>query len=173
MTLLCACWTVRWSSSVPPPCNIHCSNIIPGSPSQSQIIAFGSMRTHVRMVAVRSASYLYEHMFSPAHTSKLAQRALGALRVARSFLLLEDDYSVDWEVDQDERTRVSHPHRAPLRGGCAQRRAGQLPARPQACLSPVGGTHHCVSHTGHAAAMLTRGACDWRGARMRSTSASS
>jgi hypothetical protein len=80
----------------------------------------------------------YEHMFSPAPTSKLAQRALGALRVARSFLLLEDDYSVDWEVGQDERDRVSHPHRAPMRGGCAQRRAGQLPARPQACLSPVG-----------------------------------
>jgi hypothetical protein len=58
--------------------------------------------------------------------------------MARSFLLLEDDYDVDWEVDQDERTCVSHPHRAPLRGGCAQRRAGQLPARPQACLSPVG-----------------------------------
>jgi hypothetical protein len=77
-------------------------------------------------------------MFSPAPTSKLAQRTLGALRVARSFLLLEDDYSVDWEVGQDERARVPHPHRAALRGGCAPRRAGQLPARPQACLSPVG-----------------------------------
>jgi hypothetical protein len=77
-------------------------------------------------------------MFSTAPTSKLAQRTLGALRVARSFLLLEDDYAVDWEVGQDERARVSHPHRAALRGGCAPRRAGQLPARPQACLSPVG-----------------------------------
>jgi hypothetical protein len=77
-------------------------------------------------------------MFSPAPTSKLAQRTLGALRVARSFLLLEDDYAVDWEVGQVERARVQHPHRAALRGGCAPRRAGQLPARPQACLSPVG-----------------------------------
>jgi hypothetical protein len=77
-------------------------------------------------------------MFSPAPTSKLAQRSLGALRVARSFLLLEDDYAVDWEVGQEQRARVSHPHRAALRGGCAPRRAGQLPARPQACLSPVG-----------------------------------
>jgi hypothetical protein len=77
-------------------------------------------------------------MFPPAPKTKLAQRALGALRVARSFLLLEDDNEVDWEVGQDERTHVSHPHRAPLRGGCAQRRAGESPARPQACLSPVG-----------------------------------
>jgi hypothetical protein len=76
-------------------------------------------------------------MFSPAPTSKLAQRALGALRVARSFLLLEDDYDVDWEVDQDERTHVPHPHRAPLRGGSASRRAGQPPTRPQVCLSPL------------------------------------
>jgi hypothetical protein len=80
----------------------------------------------------------YEHMFPPPPKNKLAQRALGALRVARSFLLLEDDYEVDWEVGQDERTAVPHPHRAPLRGGCAQRRAGLVPARPQACLSPVG-----------------------------------
>jgi hypothetical protein len=79
-------------------------------------------------------------MFSRAPKTKLAQRALGALRVARSFLLLEDDYDVDWEVDQDELTRVPHPHRAALRGGCAQGRVGQVPARPQACLSPIGRT---------------------------------
>jgi hypothetical protein len=83
-------------------------------------------------------------MFSPAPKIKLAQRTLGALRVARSFLLLEDDYDVDWEVDQDERTRVPHPHRAALRGGCAPRRVGQVPARPQACLSPI--SHHGVEH---------------------------
>ncbi|HEY4812078.1 MAG TPA: hypothetical protein VIH71_13575 [Solirubrobacteraceae bacterium] len=76
-------------------------------------------------------------MFSPAPKTKLAQRTLGALRVARSFLMLEDDYDVDWEVDQDERTRVPHPHRAALRGGYAQRRVGQVPARPQACLCPM------------------------------------
>jgi hypothetical protein len=77
-------------------------------------------------------------MFPPRPTSKLAQRALGALRVAGSFLLLEDDCDVDWEVGRDEPTTVPHPHRARLRGGCAERRAGQLPARAQACLSPVG-----------------------------------
>jgi hypothetical protein len=77
-------------------------------------------------------------MFPPAARSKLAQRALGAVRVARSFLLLEDAHEVDWEVGQDEPGHATHPHRAPLRGGCAQRRAGQVPARPQACLCPVG-----------------------------------
>jgi hypothetical protein len=84
-------------------------------------------------------------MFCSTPKNKLAQRALDALRVARSFLLLEDDYEVDWEVGQDGRTRVSHPHRAPLRGGCAQRRAGEVPARRQACLSPVGWPEH-ASH---------------------------
>lgn len=81
-------------------------------------------------------------MFPPTPTTKLAQRALGALRVARSLLLLEDDYEVDWVLARDERTRVPHPHRAPLRGGCAQRRAGQVPARAQACLSPVSRDHY-------------------------------
>ncbi|HTA31823.1 MAG TPA: hypothetical protein VK721_00205 [Solirubrobacteraceae bacterium] len=95
-------------------------------------------------------------MFSPAPTSKLAQRTLGALRVARSFLLLEDDYSVDWEVGQVECARVPHPHRAALRGGCAPRRAGQLPARPQACLSPVG-----RDESAHKQACLQRADSRW------------
>ncbi len=77
-------------------------------------------------------------MFPTAPRSKLAQRALGAVRVARSFLLLEDDYEVDWEVGQDEPRPAAHPHRAPLRRGYARRRPGQLPAPAQPCLSPVG-----------------------------------
>jgi hypothetical protein len=78
-------------------------------------------------------------MFPHGRTSKLAQRALGALMLARSFLLLEDDHEVDWEVGQVERGHASHPHRAPLRGGLARRRRpGQLPAAVQVCLSPVG-----------------------------------
>ena len=60
------------------------------------------MRTYVRLGSVRRRSYLYEHMFPSAKNSKLAQRTLGALRLTRSFLLLEDDYDVDWEVDWDE-----------------------------------------------------------------------
>jgi hypothetical protein len=76
-------------------------------------------------------------VFSSDRTSKLAQRALGAVQIARSFLLLEDDYDVDWEVGQDGHGPVSHPHRAPLRGGFTQRRAGQLPAPAQTCLCAV------------------------------------
>jgi len=94
---------------------------------------------YTRSQRIRPRPYIScEQMFPRHPTSKLAQRALGALRVAGSFLLLEDDCDVDWEVGQDEPARVPHPHRARLRGGCVQRRAGQLPARSQACLSPVG-----------------------------------
>ncbi|HEV7162721.1 MAG TPA: hypothetical protein VGN25_05665 [Solirubrobacteraceae bacterium] len=82
-------------------------------------------------------------MFSSSRTSQLGQRALDALGLVRSFLLLEDDYDVDWEVDQEELTEVDHPHRAALQAGViaerlAHRRPGQLVAAPQVCLSPVG-----------------------------------
>jgi hypothetical protein len=77
-------------------------------------------------------------MFSSAPQTTLAQRALGAVRVARSFLLLEDDYEVDWEVGQDEPRHAPHPHRAPLRRGSAHRRPGLVPTPVQPCLSPVG-----------------------------------
>ncbi len=70
------------------------------------------------------------------------------LSLARSFLLLEDDYDVDWEVDQDESGRGDtrgrgdaatepHPHRSPLRGGCVPRRAGQPIPASHFCVSPV------------------------------------
>jgi hypothetical protein len=114
----------------------------------------------------------YEHMFSPAPKTKLAQRTLGALRVARSFLLLEDDYDVDWEVDQDEPGRgeqraayieaaatghraqrrpgaTAHPHRTPLRHSAtarAARRAGQPTPRSQLCICPAGSTSHVGAH---------------------------
>ena len=85
----------------------------------------------------------YEHMFSSSRTSNLGQRAFGALGLLRSFLLLEDDYEVDWEVGQDERGEVDHPHRAALRGRAiadrlAQRRPGQPAPRSHACLCPIG-----------------------------------
>jgi hypothetical protein len=81
-------------------------------------------------------------MFSP-RTSTLGQRALGALGLVRSFLLLEDDYGVDWEVDREERVGVDHPHRAPLQGRAAaarrdRRRPGQPGPEAHVCLSPVG-----------------------------------
>jgi hypothetical protein len=86
-------------------------------------------------------------MFSPTRTSTLGQRALGALGLVRSFLLLEDDYDVDWEVDQEERVEVDHPHRAPLQGRAAdarrsRRRPGQPAPAAQVCLSPLAPIEH-------------------------------
>jgi hypothetical protein len=95
-------------------------------------------------------------MFSSPLTAKLAQRTLGALRLTRSFLLLEDDYDVDWEVDQDEpsRTAKHHPHRVPLReratagrfsnGRLAHRRPGQSDPHVHVCISPI--TRPAPSH---------------------------
>ncbi len=81
-------------------------------------------------------------MFPPEPTSKLAQHALAALRVARSFLLLEDDPEVDWEVDKDELTPPPHMHRGPLRGRRIARRPGAPAPTCHVCLCPVerGGT---------------------------------
>jgi hypothetical protein len=79
-------------------------------------------------------------MFPPTRTSTIAQRALDAARLARSFLLLEDDYDVDWEVDQDQRDEPEHPHRAQLRNRARVRRAGAPVVPPQPCLSPVPST---------------------------------
>ena len=103
------------------------------------------------------AAIAYEHMF-PRGTSTLGQRALGALGLVRSFLLLEDDCRVDWEVDQDERTEVDHPHRAPLHeraraGQRMRRRPGQTPRQPQVCISPIG---RGGSGAGHAARQRRR-----------------
>jgi hypothetical protein len=76
-------------------------------------------------------------MFPLSPASTLAQRALGALRLTRSFLLLEDDREVDWEVDQDGRALAIHPHRAVLRGRLSHRRPGQPAGTPQVCLCPL------------------------------------
>jgi hypothetical protein len=91
-------------------------------------------------------------MFAKARTSKLAQRTLGALRLTHSFLLLEDDYDVDWEVDRDETLTQSHPHRVPLRGparhlrSMPSRRKGEVPSRQLHCLSPTGSTREPSAH---------------------------
>jgi hypothetical protein len=76
-------------------------------------------------------------MFPSTRTSTLAQRALGALRLTRSFLLLEDDREVDWEVDQDARGPALHPHRVALRGRLSPRRPGEPLKRPHVCLCPL------------------------------------
>lgn len=88
-------------------------------------------------------------MFDSSRTSRLTRRARAALSLARSFLLLEDDYDVDWEVDQDEQSQGepawARAHRGELRErnaapglarrtGRLARRAGQATPRPQPCL---------------------------------------
>jgi hypothetical protein len=94
---------------------------------------------------IRPVAFLsYEHMFPFARTSTLAQRALDALCLTRSFLLLEDDHDVDWEVGQDEHFQAIHPHRAPLRGRRAARRPGQPAAVGHVCLCPV--AHSATAH---------------------------
>jgi hypothetical protein len=90
-------------------------------------------------------------MFPRTSTPPLARRLLSALRLLRSFLLLEDDYDVDWEVDRDEpyshqpsphktaREELSddHPHRAALRSRLGSRRPGAPAPREQVCLCPL------------------------------------
>jgi len=99
-------------------------------------------------------------MFASAKTSTLAQRTLGALRLTRSFLLLEDDYDVDWEVDRNEDLTRTHPHRAPLRGpgrrsrhAAPRRRPGQGAPAQNVCISPLNTT------PGHAPASRERPSC--------------
>jgi hypothetical protein len=104
----------------------------------SAIFAPASTRTHVRRPICPEPALRYEHMFPHRRKSPFAQRALDALRLTRSFLLLEDDYRVDWEVDGDERVLPVHPHRAPLRGRAGERRPGRPAPAEQVCLSPVG-----------------------------------
>jgi hypothetical protein len=95
----------------------------------------------------------YEHMFSSNDTPLFARRLLGCLHLIRSFLLLEDDYDVDWEVDQDrpiepprcgsrlfagnESKRGDHPHRMALRSRLDVRRPGVPAPREQVCLCPL------------------------------------
>jgi hypothetical protein len=74
----------------------------------------------------------------PSSRTTFARRALDALRLTRSFLTLEDDYAVDWEVDWDEPFgETVHPHRVLLRGGSVRRRPGEPATAPQLCLSPI------------------------------------
>jgi hypothetical protein len=90
------------------------------------------------------ANLSYEHMFPSLRTSVPVQRALAALRLTRSFLTLEDDYEVDWEVDANEPPAGAHPHRAPLHGrALVDRRGLRRPGQPaptvHACTSPIAG----------------------------------
>jgi hypothetical protein len=90
----------------------------------------------------------YEHMFSSTNPPPLARRLFGTLHLIRSFLLLEDDYEVDWEVGQHEceKSPLSglenpdhgvHPHRTALRSRSGARRPGAGAPREQVCLCPL------------------------------------
>jgi hypothetical protein len=81
-------------------------------------------------------------MFPKANASTLTQRTLAGLRLCRSFLMLEDDDAVDWEVGWTERAELAeHPHRAALRErrtrGHEPRRPGQPSPAVQVCTSPI------------------------------------
>jgi len=89
-------------------------------------------------------------MFSRG-TSTLTQRALAAAGLIRSFLLLEDDRSVDWEVDRQEvagdgqaarvalhEDQAEHPHARGLTRPQRTRRPGEGRRVSQPCLSPIG-----------------------------------
>ena len=81
--------------------------------------------------------------------------------MTRSFLLLEDDYDLDWEVDQDERVPPPHPHRRALGlRAIADRLAHRRPAEPAArelpCLCPVGRTAPVPNRAGGARAAKGR-----------------
>ena len=91
-----------------------------------------------------------EHMFSRG-TSPLTQRALAAAGLIRSFLLLEDDPDVDWEVDGqdgsgDAQTTAAALHARKLTRPVRTRRHGESAAASHPCLSPVGdsGRHEQV-----------------------------
>ncbi|TMK95625.1 MAG: hypothetical protein E6G34_14490 [Actinobacteria bacterium] len=83
-------------------------------------------------------------MFPKTNPSTLTQRALTGLRLCRSFLMLEDDDAVDWEVGWTERAELAeHPHRAALRERRPSRRMPRRPGQPSpavhACASPIRG----------------------------------
>jgi hypothetical protein len=106
--------------------------------------------TYTRSYRFRPRPHLsYEQVF-PSANSSLARRALDALRLTRSFLTLEDDYAVDWEVDRDEPSREApHPHRAPLRGGFVRRRPGEPSPGLNLCLSPISSSTTAVPGRAH------------------------
>jgi hypothetical protein len=93
-------------------------------------------------------------MFCSKETPQLARRLLDALYWIRCFLTLEDDYDVDWEVDQEQQIEslparerdgrvqtdcATHPHRVALRSplGIDSRRPGMPSPREQVCLCPI------------------------------------
>ncbi len=126
----------------------------------------------------------YEHVFSSTHHSQhrrpLVRRLSSALLLIRSFLLLEDDYDVDWEVDSDEETRLvgpdtnghatvalrselggsegnRHPHRTALQSRLGDRRPGEAAAQETVCLCPVSRRERRPVETGQLGSRMSTG----------------
>jgi hypothetical protein len=143
-------------------------------------------RLHVRVFAwFRPMGNLkYEHMFSSAHRSQRlgpVARRLGSAAVAiRSFLLLEDDYVCDWEVDWSEREEFGgddtngqasvalrselggsegqgHPHRVVLQSRLGDRRAGEVVGSELVCVCPVASREHRGSEVGQRGSRMSTG----------------
>ncbi len=151
-------------------------------PHERPPIAAGVAARTIRR-SVRKVAYLYEHMFDSSRTSPLVRRARAAFSLARSFLLLEDDYDVNWEVDQAEHSRgeqravyieasaashraprrpgaAAHPHRTSLRRGAvvrSGRRAGQPVPGPQLCLCAATGAADARAHSHERRPVVTGG----------------
>lgn len=163
------CDTARWSESAATRQTVlHRAWGAPRAPRRASFVAPpGRLKPHTQAVsrgaaplptATHMRSYrfcpkallLYEHVFCSPATSTLVQRARIVLSLTRSFLLLEDDDPVDWEVDGVERRIDGEPawaraHRRQLRERRAVpglvRRAGQATPRPQPCLCPILNEH--------------------------------
>lgn len=114
-------------------------------------------------------------MFPSSNTRTASRRLTNALRLARAFLLLEDEYEVagehdliDWEVDRQERcatrsrrnnnddrpiweepvVRREHPHRVAARLQPRPRRPGVPEPSEHLCLCPVPGSQAPSLHDG-------------------------
>lgn len=144
----------------------------PNRPSQAVLGLFIAKprRAYTRSPPFRPITLLqYEHMFLSSHTASHPTRRLtNALRLARAFLLLEDEYEVDreldpvdWEVDRQERcatrsrrnnddrpnweepvVRREHPHRVTARLQPRPRRPGVPAPHESVCLCPITREQH-------------------------------
>jgi hypothetical protein len=122
----------------------------------------------------------YEHMFPSTKRASIRQRLSSAVELTRAFLLLEDDYDVDWEVDQDEREEFvardtnghpsvalrselggsegdGHPHRVALRSRLGDRRPGVVRGHELVCVCPLPPQEARVREVGQRGSRISTG----------------
>ena len=108
------------------------------------------------------------------------RRLSSAVLLIRSFLLLEDDYDVDWEVDRDERGEFvgrdtsghssvalrselggsggdGHPHRVALRSRTVDRRPGVVAGRELVCVCPLPPRERRMGEVGQRGSRMSTG----------------